>query len=79
MLEFCTANNIGMSAAEERGLWLPGDNNLPPKKNFWLLTKFTKYFLYLLAQEKWVVKTAPVWLAGLFRLSIAAAELARWL
>lgn len=79
MLEFCIANNIGISAAEEHGLWLPGDNHLPPKKNFWLLTKFTKYFLYPLAQEKWVVKTALVRLAGLFCSSVAAAELVRWL
>ena len=46
MLELCIANNIGINAVEERVRWIPGDNNLPPERNFWQLTKFIKHFLY---------------------------------
>lgn len=46
MLELCIANNSGINAVEERELWIPGDNNLPPKRNFWQVTKLIKYFLY---------------------------------
>lgn len=46
MLELCIANNIGIKAVEERVLWIPENNNLPPKRNFWQLKTFIKYFLY---------------------------------
>lgn len=61
MLEFCIADNIGIKVVGDHVLWMPADNNSPPKGTSDSWQQFMGYFLHPLHRSGWLW---PYWCGG---------------